>query len=77
MTEDAFTAAEPDPAEPSVEDAATEVTSTGHPRVDAVLESLAGLEGTPVEEHVAVFERAHDTLRGALADAGDAPPSQG
>jgi hypothetical protein len=27
----------------------------------------------PVSEHVAVFEAAHDRLRGALADAGEPP----
>jgi len=47
--------------------------ATGNPTVDAVLESLAGLEDTPVDEHVAVFETAHDTLRGALANAGNPP----
>jgi hypothetical protein len=83
VTEDAFTAPETEPAEAApvadapVEDAPTEEESTGQPQVDAVLASLSGLDGTPVEEHVAVFESAHDTLRGALADASDAPPSQG
>ena len=43
---------------------------TGHPAVDEVLASLAGLEERPVAEHVAVFEAAHDRLRAALADAG-------
>lgn len=42
---------------------------TGHPAVDGVLESMAGLADLPVDEHVAVFETAHDTLRSALADA--------
>ena len=44
---------------------------TGHPAVDAVLDSLAGLADAPVDEHVAVFESAHEALRGALANAGD------
>jgi hypothetical protein len=78
VTEDAFTTPETEPAEAAhVEDAPTEGEPTGHPQVDAVLASLSGLDGTPVEGHVAVFESAHDTLRGALADAGDPPPSQG
>ena len=47
--------------------------STGHPEVDAVLASLADLDGRPVAEHVSVFEDAHDRLRGALADAGNDP----
>lgn len=80
MTEDAFTAHDDsDAAETApVEDAALapDVEPTGHPQVDAVLASLSDLDGTPVEEHVAVFESAHDTLRSALANAGDAPPPQ-
>ena len=40
--------------------------STGDPRVDAVLDSLLGLDELPVGEHAVVFERAHDALRGAL-----------
>ena len=47
--------------------------TTGHADVDAVLASLADLEGRPVAEHVAVFEAAHDRLRSALADAGNDP----
>ncbi|MGZ4457451.1 MAG: hypothetical protein ACXVWV_15810 [Nocardioides sp.] len=43
---------------------------TGHPAVDGVLDSMSGLRDLPVDEHVAVFETAHDTLRAALADAG-------
>jgi hypothetical protein len=35
-------------------------------RVDDVLASLAELEGRPVKEHAAVFERAHERLRAAL-----------
>ncbi|QWZ10197.1 hypothetical protein KRR39_10935 [Nocardioides panacis] len=49
------------------------VGATGHPEVDAVLASLADLDGRPVAEHVSVFEDAHDRLRGALADAGNDP----
>ena len=48
-----------------------EMEPTGHPDVDAVVASLAGLDGRPVSEHVAVFEAAHDRLRSALADAGN------
>jgi hypothetical protein len=29
------------------------------------------MDGMPVSEHVAVFEAAHEKLRGALADAGN------
>lgn len=44
---------------------------TGDERVDSVIAAIDGLEGRPVEEHVAAFERAHDELRRAL----DSPPS--
>jgi hypothetical protein len=43
---------------------------TGVADVDAVLESVEGLEGRPLEEHVAVFEDAHGRLRRALDDPG-------
>lgn len=46
---------------------------TGNPAVDEVLRSLDGLQQRPVEEHVAVFEAAHEALRAALTDAGDRP----
>ena len=72
MTENAFTSAETD----VVEEPAPQPEPTGDPRVDAVLESLSGLDELPVEEHVAVFEAAPDALRGALSDAGNTPPSQ-
>ena len=49
---------------------ATEHT-TGLTRVDTVLESVAALEDRPVEEHVAVFEEAHEQLRRALDDTPD------
>lgn len=50
-----------------------EVPLTGHDAVDGVLRSLDGLDDKPVDEHVEVFESAHETLRAALADAGDRP----
>lgn len=43
-----------------------DVVRTGNAAVDEVLSSLEGLEGRPVQEHVAVFERAHEQLRAAL-----------
>lgn len=46
---------------------------TGNPVVDSVLDSLRELDNVPVSEHVAVFEAAHERLRGALTDAGDPP----
>ena len=41
--------------------------STGHPAVDEVLRSMDRLEDRPLEEHVAVFEEAHERLRRTLA----------
>lgn len=67
--------ARPPEAESDHEDGASGGTDgTGHPEVDEVLASLDGLEERPVGEHVAVFESAHDRLRGALADAGNDQP---
>jgi hypothetical protein len=39
---------------------------TGVEEVDDVLASLQALDDSPVEQHPAVFERAHDRLRQAL-----------
>jgi hypothetical protein len=50
---------------------------TGLARVDAVVESVEALDGRPVDEHVAVFEQAHDALRRALDDAPDQVADQG
>ena len=50
-----------------------DIEHTGNPVVDSVLDSLRELDQVPVSEHVAVFEAAHDRLRGALADAGEPP----
>jgi hypothetical protein len=49
-----------------------EPVRTGVEEVDGVLDSVDDLEGLPVEEHVAVFENAHDRLRGALDARPDA-----
>lgn len=56
---------------PEVEPTDQVVAPTGHDDVDRVVASLDGLDERPVSEHVAVFESAHDTLRNALADAGN------
>jgi len=45
---------------------------TGHPAVDEVLAGLDDLDSRPVNEHVAVFESAHDRLREALAGGAGA-----
>ena len=39
---------------------------TGVAEVDAALDSVAALDDTPVEDHPAVFEAAHERLRRAL-----------
>ncbi len=73
MTEDmtGSTAGPPEPDEPSADRSEPAATvSTGRPEVDAVLASLDGLADTPLEEHVAVFEAAHERLRAALSDDG-------
>jgi hypothetical protein len=59
---------EPQVIEPA---AAPDVESTGDPAVDAVVASLRGLDELPVSEHVAVFERAHESLRQILSGAGE------
>lgn len=41
------------------------------PAVGPVLEELDTLDELPVEEHPAVYERAHDRLHAALADADE------
>src|SRR5215213_3342878 len=63
----------------SADDGSDVAPTTGHPAVDEVLRSLEDLEGRPVDEHVAVFEKAHEELRRALSSAGDdtVPPSGG
>ncbi len=56
--------------------AAAPAAGTGNAAVDGVIASLASLAEQPVAEHVAVFERAHEQLRGALdAPAGPRPPT--
>ena len=41
------------------------------PEVDEVIRAVEELEERPIEEHVGVFETAHDQLRRALDDPGD------
>jgi argininosuccinate synthase len=53
-----------------VEGATEERVRTGVGRVDAVIDRVAGLADRPVDEHVSVFESAHEELRRTL----DAPP---
>jgi hypothetical protein len=44
---------------------------TGNTTVDDVLASLQELDDLPAAAHVAVFESAHDRLRGELSAAGE------
>ena len=48
-----------------------EPVRTGNEAVDGVLQSLDTLEQVPVDDHVAVFERAHEQLRAALDSPRD------
>ena len=57
-----------DPVAPEPEEPAR----TGNDAVDEVLETLESLDDAPVDEHVAVFERAHEQLRAALDSPRDA-----
>ena len=59
---------QPDDEETPESDAGVEGLRTriGDARVDAVLDSLAGLDQRAVGDHPAVFEAAHDRLRSAL-----------
>jgi len=50
----------------------SEPLETGIPEVDRVVASVDQLDGRPLEEHLAEFERAHQALRSALdADPGE------
>jgi hypothetical protein len=55
-----------EPAEPAA------AAATGVPTVDSVLADLEQLDQLPLDEHLAVFERTHGSLRAAL----DADPDE-
>ena len=63
--------------DPELRDA--EPVRTGLESVDGVIAAVEGLEERPIEEHVGVFETAHELLRRALdaqpAPADEQPPS--
>ncbi|GAA1975845.1 hypothetical protein GCM10009798_41390 [Nocardioides panacihumi] len=50
-----------------------EPVRTGVPAVDAVLDDVDTAADLPVDEQVAVFERAHERLRRALDGQADEP----
>jgi len=56
----------------AVQESADEPIRTGVERVDAVIDAVSGLTERPVDEHVAVYEDAHDELRRTL----DSPPEE-
>ena len=61
-----------DEGQPDVPSAPEEPTRTGVPAVDDVLTDVDRLDGVPLDEHLAAFERAHESLRSALdADPGE------
>jgi hypothetical protein len=53
----------------------TEHVHTGVDRVDSVVDDVTRLAGQPVEEHVAVFESAHERLRRTLDEPQPDPES--
>jgi hypothetical protein len=50
-------------------------TTTGVPHVDEVIADVDRLDEAPLEEHLEVFERAHESLRAALDAQPDDRPS--
>lgn len=63
----------PGPEEPETVPPEPERVRTGVPDVDEVIAAVEELEERPIEEHVGVFETAHDRLRRALDVPADAP----
>ena len=67
------------PDEPATEASVTQSdlgapTTTGVSAVDQVIADVDHLDEVPLDEHLEVFERAHESLRAALDDpAGDDP----
>lgn len=63
-----------DPGAPETVPPEPERVRTGLGNVDEVITAVEELEERPLEEHVGVFETAHDRLRRAL-DATDDDPA--
>jgi hypothetical protein len=57
---------EPDADQQTAEADRGEPATTGVPAVDQVLADVDRLDELPLEDHLGVFERAHDSLRTAL-----------
>lgn len=64
------------PFEATVTTGPTSSPASGVPEVDAVLTDLEILDQLPVEEHVAVFAKAHEALSQALDGARGAAERQ-
>lgn len=74
MTEDPeFPGPAEDPAEPETVPPEPERVRTGVTDVDEVIAAVEELDERPIEEHVGVFETAHEQLRRALDGAHDDP----
>ncbi|MDQ1712218.1 MAG: hypothetical protein QOE45_1668 [Frankiaceae bacterium] len=50
--------------------AAAEAAAPAVATVEAARERLDAVDGTPVADHVAVYEEVHDVLQGTLAGLG-------
>ena len=68
------TAGDETAAERGDDAAPSERVRTGMDGVDAVIAAVEGLDERPIEEHVGVFEQAHEQLRRAL-DSQPADPA--
>jgi hypothetical protein len=63
----------PEPASDEQPTPEVDLMRTCVPSVDAVLAEIDDLDELPLDQHLATYERAHDTLRSAL----DAVPDRG
>lgn len=66
---------DPESLDPESEVPADERVRTGVAGVDEVIIAVEELDDRPVEEHVAVFEAAHEQLRRGLDAAADDTPA--
>jgi hypothetical protein len=55
---------------PAPDPAAVEAAAPAVATVTAARERLAAVDGTPVADHVAVYDEVHDVLQGTLAGLG-------
>lgn len=57
----------PPPARPGPPVSGSEGDGSGHPAVDAVIQSLANAANVPLRDQIAEYEAAHRTLQETLA----------